>query len=43
MKAIDDVECLENDPFLQTANVVLAEEELRVEMLRQRLQMILKG
>jgi hypothetical protein len=32
----------EPDPFLETASLVLAEECLRVEILRQRMQMALK-
>ncbi len=41
--AIADLDITQDDPLLKTAHLILAEEQLRVELLRQRLQMVLEG
>ena len=41
--AIENLETVEQDPLLKTAHSILAEEQLRAELLSQRLQMILEG
>ncbi|MEM9438893.1 MAG: hypothetical protein AAGA73_00450 [Pseudomonadota bacterium] len=42
-EAIHELDIIDDDPLMRTAYVLLAEEQLRVEMLRQRLQMVLEG
>ncbi len=41
--AIEILDVTSTDPLLKTAYRLLAEEQLRVEMMRHRLQMILEG
>lgn len=41
--AIEDLEITADDPLLKTAHRLLAEEQLMVEMVRHRLQMVLEG
>lgn len=42
-EAIAELDVLDDDPLMKTAYTLLTEEQLRVEMLRQRLQMVLEG
>lgn len=41
--ALEGLDITANDPLLKTAHRLLAEEQLRVEMVRHRLQMVLEG
>lgn len=41
--AIGELDTAQDDSLLKTAHLILAEERLRVELLRQRLQMVLEG